>query len=99
MFRGETLSFPVPRPEAEDAMEAEGEVQAPMPGKVLDVRVKDGQGVSKGETLVILEAMKMEQALAAPRDGVVEAVKAATGDQVAEGDVLVVLAEEADNAA
>ncbi len=99
MFRGETLSFPVPRPEAEDAMEAEGEVKAPMPGKVLDVRVENGQGVSKGETLVILEAMKMEQALAAPRDGVVKAVKAATGDQVSEGDVLIVLAEEAEDAA
>ena len=54
-------------------MVAGGAVKAPMPGKVLSVNVKAGDRVTKGQTLVVLEAMKMEQSLTAPRDGVVEA--------------------------
>ncbi len=69
-------------------------VKAPMPGKVIDVRVKAGEAVAKGDTLAVMEAMKMEHSLAAPRDGIVAKVNVKTGAQIAEGVVLVELAEE-----
>ncbi|MDP1987801.1 biotin/lipoyl-containing protein, partial [Phenylobacterium sp.] len=66
----------------------DGAVIAPMPGKVVAVAVKAGDAVTRGQTLVTLEAMKMEHALAAAFDGVVESVSVAAGDQVSEGAVL-----------
>jgi len=67
---------------------AEGGCVAPMPGKVVKIHVAEGQEVSKGEALMVLEAMKMEQTLCAPADGTVTAVLAAEGDQVDGGQVL-----------
>jgi 3-methylcrotonyl-CoA carboxylase alpha subunit len=64
-------------------------VRAPLPGKIIDLRVKAGDKVSKGQTLLVLEAMKMEHTLAAPADGTVKSVRYAVGEQVAEGAELV----------
>lgn len=87
---GEALDYGWPNPEAAaDALDAPPEIKAPMPGKVLDVRVSEGDAVEKGQTLVVLEAMKMEHALTAARDGVVEALLATSGDQVDAGAALV----------
>jgi propionyl-CoA carboxylase alpha chain/3-methylcrotonyl-CoA carboxylase alpha subunit len=69
--------------------ESDGAVISPMPGKVVSVSVKAGDTVSKGQTLLVLEAMKMEHALAAPFDGVVAELTAVAGGQVSEGVVLV----------
>jgi 3-methylcrotonyl-CoA carboxylase alpha subunit len=52
--------------------------------------------VTKGASLVVVEAMKMEHTLVAPRDGLVEKVACAEGDQVEEGAALVVLAASDD---
>lgn len=71
---------------------------SPMPSKIVDCKVKVGQKVKKGETVVILEAMKTEISLKANRDGVVESVsgKCKMGELVKEGAVLVTFkAEEA----
>lgn len=70
---------------------AEGaeKVNAPMPGKIVGVKVKAGNQVSKGDVLIILEAMKMENEICAPKDGVVATVNVAVGDTVEGGDVLV----------
>ncbi len=84
---------------AAEGLEAGAAVKAPMPGKVLSVKVAEGDAVTKGQTLLVLEAMKMEHALAAPRDGVVETLSASEGGQVADGDVLVRLAEAEGDAA
>jgi len=65
---------------------------APMPGVVLEVRVKAGDTVTAGQTLVILEAMKMEHHMNAPADGLVESVLVAAGDQVENGAELLVFA-------
>ena len=83
-------------PPAADAGGAvgDGQIRAPMPGKVTVVAVKPGDAVAKGQPLVTLEAMKMEHALTAPFDGTVEAVTTALGAQVSEGTVLVRLAAE-----
>jgi 3-methylcrotonyl-CoA carboxylase alpha subunit len=67
----------------------DGEIEAPMPGKVTAVEVSAGEKVEKGQRLLMLEAMKMEHALTAPFDGTVAELNAAAGAQVTEGQVLV----------
>ncbi|MCA9601513.1 MAG: ATP-grasp domain-containing protein [Myxococcales bacterium] len=69
----------------------EGGYAAPMPGKVTDVRVKVGQAVRQGETLLVLEAMKMEHPIKAHSDGTVEALLAPPGTQVDPGTILIVV--------
>jgi 3-methylcrotonyl-CoA carboxylase alpha subunit len=64
-------------------------VKAPLPGKIIDLRVKAGDTVSKGQPLLVLEAMKMEHTLAAPADGTIKTVRYAVGEQVVEGAELV----------
>ncbi len=78
-----------------------GGFAAPMPGKVLEVRVVAGDQVTKGQTLLVLEAMKMEQHMTAPDDGVVAEVFVTAGQQVAKDEVLLTMVdhEEADPAA
>jgi acetyl-CoA/propionyl-CoA carboxylase, biotin carboxylase, biotin carboxyl carrier protein len=65
-----------------------GSLQAPMPGTVLRVDVREGQEVAAGEPLMVLEAMKMELAVSAPAAGMVTAVLVRPGDLVARGQVL-----------
>ena len=67
---------------------SDGVILSPMPGKIVSVSVAAGQTVSKGQTLLTLEAMKMEHALVAPFDGVVADLSASAGGQVSEGVVL-----------
>jgi 3-methylcrotonyl-CoA carboxylase alpha subunit len=68
-----------------------GGIVAPLPGQVLEVRVKPGDRVRSGDVLVIVEAMKMEHLVRAPEDGVVETVGCSQGARVEEGMVLVSL--------
>jgi 3-methylcrotonyl-CoA carboxylase alpha subunit len=67
----------------------DGEIEAPMPGKVTAVEVRKGEKVAKGQRLVTLEAMKMEHGLTAPFDGIVAELAAKPGVQVSEGQLLV----------
>ncbi len=86
------LALALKRPEMGgelDGLEAGDDVRAPMPGRILEVKVGTGAEVKKGQPLVVLEAMKMEHALAAPRDGKVAEIQAAAGAQTVEGAVLV----------
>jgi 3-methylcrotonyl-CoA carboxylase alpha subunit len=68
-----------------------GGLEAPMPGKVIAVKVAAGDTVVKGDELLVVEAMKMENAVRAPRDGRVKSVSARVGDMVSPGVVLVEL--------
>lgn len=67
---------------------------SPMPARVLEVRVKEGEAVTSGQVVCVLESMKMEINVRAGRDGVVGKVGAEKGMVVEEGQVLVVLAKE-----
>ena len=66
-------------------------VKCPLPGTVLSVKVNVGDTVSRGQTLVILEAMKMENNIDADRAGVVKQVLVQQGATVMEGDNLIVI--------
>lgn len=66
-----------------------GNLNAPMPGKIVSVAVSVGDVVTKGQTLLVLEAMKMEHAIKAPADGVVGDVFLKAGDQVTDGVELI----------
>lgn len=63
-------------------------VNAPMPGNILDVKVKPGDSVKAGDTLLILEAMKMENEISAPQDGTVATIDVRKGDVVDSGALL-----------
>ena len=64
---------------------------APMPGVLLKYLVKEGQPVSKGDPIAVLEAMKMENTLPSPSDGVVASTPINAGDTVVKGDILVII--------
>ena len=80
-------------PSAVPAASAAGKisVEAPMPGNILDIKVKSGDTVKSGQTLVILEAMKMENDIVAPGDGVIASVNVNKGDTVEAGQVIATL--------
>jgi propionyl-CoA carboxylase alpha chain len=65
------------------------ELLCPMPGMVVDVPVKQGERVYRGQNLVVLESMKMESGVASPVDGVIADVLVAVGQAVEAGDVLI----------
>ncbi|EAQ00963.1 putative acetyl/propionyl-CoA carboxylase alpha subunit [Janibacter sp. HTCC2649] len=69
----------------------EGSLLAPMPAVVVQVAVDEGQSVSKGDVIAVLEAMKMQHTITASADGVVTDVRMSVGAQVASGAVLAVL--------
>ena len=66
-------------------------IRAPMPGKIVRVKVAVGDTVEEGDGLIVVEAMKMQNELKAPKDGTVSAVEVEEGDSVAAGAVLVVV--------
>ena len=80
-----------PRFKVPGADDGEGGFVAQMPGKVIQLRVKIGDSVATGDTLLVLEAMKMEHPMAAKEDGVVTEVHVAEGDQVTAGTLLLVV--------
>jgi biotin carboxyl carrier protein len=64
-------------------------IKAPMPGLVIDLKVKAGDVVKAGDPLLILEAMKMENILKSPGDGAIKSVRTKKGDSVEKGQVLI----------
>lgn len=67
---------------------AEFVLKAPMPGRVIDVLVGEGQPVEKGQTLLILESMKMQNELRAPHPGVVNRLRVKPGESVQQKQIL-----------
>lgn len=66
-------------------------VKSPLPGVILDVKVKEGDTVKKGQTVIILEAMKMENNINAHKEGKVASINVKTGDSVLEGADLIII--------
>ena len=66
-------------------------IESPMPGTILSVKVSEGDTVSNGDVLLVLEAMKMENEIISDVDGTVKAISISTGDSVDSGEVLVVI--------
>ncbi|MEJ6981675.1 acetyl-CoA carboxylase biotin carboxyl carrier protein subunit [Pedobacter sp. P351] len=64
------------------------ELKAPMPGMVLNILVKEGDKIAKGDNLVILEAMKMENIMKSPSDGIVKEIKVMIGDKLEKSQVI-----------
>lgn len=84
-----TIEAPKEKQEAVDA--GVFAVRAPLPGTINDIKVTAGQQVTKGQTVIVLEAMKMENNIDAERAGKVLEVKVAKGDTVMEGAILVTI--------
>ena len=64
---------------------------APLPGTIMQIYVKQGDAVKKGDKLLMYEAMKMENNLLAEADGTITAINCRQGDNVLQGDVLIVI--------
>ncbi len=82
--------FTIPGDEA-----ASGGVVAPMPGKVIELRVAVGDHVERGQTLILLEAMKMEHPMRAMTDGIVAEIRVELGEQVENEALLLVIEPDA----
>ncbi|OFY89305.1 MAG: hypothetical protein A3K10_17100 [Bacteroidetes bacterium RIFCSPLOWO2_12_FULL_31_6] len=64
------------------------ELKAPMPGLVLGISINAGEKVTKGDTLLILEAMKMENVIKSPTDGVIKSIAVKKGETVEKNQVI-----------
>jgi len=69
----------------------EGAVEAPMTGKIVSVKVKEGEEVKEGQVVCILEAMKMENEIFAPKSGKVKEIRVSEGTAVNEGEILLII--------
>ena len=88
---GDVLFKILPKFETVKKVAIEGGLNAPMPGKVVEIKIKKGTKIKKGDTLIILEAMKMEHKVLAPSDGKVKEILIHKDEQVENGATLVVL--------
>ena len=90
---GTGVAAPKAAPKAAAPAGAQGgvKINAPMPGKILGIKVNAGQTVKKGDVLLVLEAMKMENEIVAPQDGTVASINTSVGEQVEAGAVLATL--------
>ncbi|MBD9093883.1 MAG: biotin/lipoyl-binding protein [Bacteroides oleiciplenus] len=88
-----TSPAPAPTPVVKPAAPSTGKsgVKSPLPGVILDIKVKVGDAVKRGQTIIILEAMKMENNINADKDGTITAINVSKGDSVLEGNDLVII--------
>ncbi len=91
-----TRSLAVPALEADVAKTSKpterkggGNIKAPLPGVILELKVKEGDIVKIGDTLLVMEAMKMENSIKTDKEGKVLSIKIKAGDSVLEGDTLI----------
>ena len=90
--KGSVKAATVEEKPAAPANNGEGvNVLAPIAGKLLNIKVKVGDAVKKGEIVAVIEAMKLENEVPSTADGIVKEVKASKGNTVNNGDVLIVL--------
>jgi acetyl/propionyl-CoA carboxylase alpha subunit len=85
---------PVQRYGSHSGASADDIAEAPMPGVVIAVHVKEGQPVTAGDTLMVIESMKLETAIKAWRDGAIAALHVGVGQTFQRGAPLLALAPE-----
>lgn len=85
-----TPTTPTPTPAKREQVEP-GTVTAPLPGRVLEVRVTEGAIIKMGEVLLVLEAMKMANEIRAPQDGTIAKVHVAAGTAVEKGQPMITI--------
>lgn len=90
--QGSPAPAPAASPSTPVAPAAGNAVVAPMPGKIISLKVKKGQTVGTGDVVLILEAMKMEQEIKSSLQGTVEDILVAEGDTVKKEQPLVTIA-------
>lgn len=83
---------PQAAPKAAGATGAGAKVNAPMPGSIVDVKVKEGDRVKEGDVLLVLESMKMMNEIVAPQAGEITSVGVRKGDMVSSGDAMITIA-------
>lgn len=88
---GDVLFKILPKFSVREEKALEGSLTAPMPGKVVEIKIKKGSKIKKGDTLLILEAMKMEHQVLAPDNGKVSDILVSKNQQVENGEPLVIL--------
>ena len=88
--RIEAPTKPVAAPAPQKA-QAKGEIVAPIPGRIMDVKVKVGSPVVKGQTVATMEAMKMENNIASTMDGIVQEIRVQKDSEVATGEVIMIV--------
>ena len=86
-----TVPTSAPAPKATPSAGGAG-IKAPLPGVILDIKVKVGDTIQRGQTVAILEAMKMENNINADREGTVVSVNVEKGQSIAEGTDIITLA-------
>jgi biotin carboxyl carrier protein len=88
---GAPTSAPKPTVTRPTVSKGSNAVNSPLPGVILDIKVKVGDAVKKGDTIMVLEAMKMENNIQATSDGTVAKVSVEKGASVLEGSELIVI--------
>ena len=78
-------------PAAPASVGSKSGIKSPLPGVILEIKVKEGDTVKRGQTLLVLEAMKMENDIKADRDGKVTAIKVSKGESILEGTDLIII--------
>ena len=89
--RGNKLIELLPRFKNDQELVQKGSLVSPMPGKVMEINVKVGDDVIKGQTLLVMEAMKMNQSISSDQDGIVEEIYVNEGDQLETGTSLLLV--------
>jgi|688.fasta_scaffold15333_16 3-methylcrotonyl-CoA carboxylase alpha subunit len=89
-YQGRTYQIEKVRPGSKKSKAKDiGTFVAPMPGQITDVFVAEGDVVTEGQKLLVLEAMKTQQPIIAPFDGIVEQLSVVKGQQIGDGDLLI----------
>ena len=85
------ITKPTPSTSSAAKKSAGTAVKSPLPGVIVDLKVREGDQVKAGQHLLVLEAMKMENNIDADRDGIIVELKVNKGDSVLEGDTLLTI--------
>ena len=91
--KGSKILTILPRFKSSASKSVTGSLVSPMPGKVIEIKIKQGETVLSGDDLVVIEAMKMNHTISADQDGVVKEIFIKVGDQLDLGENLLTLSE------